>query len=308
MSKISALGYLVVRGPADQWREFGTRVLGAQLSSGAQPGRVRLRTDERAWRIEVQDGPPGPDALVAVGFEAANEEDLEAVVADLKARGVEVIEEEGLAASRDVRRAVTFRDLDGNRIEVFVSAELTREPFVSTRGVRFVCGNLGLGHVFLISKDAVAAARFYQDALKFRLSDTIAFGADNAYFLHCNPRHHSLGVALPPVEPGPPPGLQHLMLEVDSLEAVGRALDITNESGYPVLISLGEHSNDRMTSFYVVTPSGFAIEYGWNGRLVDETYWKVEHYDSLSVWGHHFDPAAAGPRPGGAHDAREVTA
>ena len=289
MSKISAMGYLVVRGPADQWREFGTQVLGAQLRDDGDPGRVRLRTDERAWRIEVHDGPPGPDALIAVGLEAANEEDLESVVSDLTAKGVEVTEESGLAAARGVRRVVAFRDLDGNRFEVFVSAELTREPFVSPRGARFVCGDLGLGHVFLLSNDGAAAARFFQDNLGFKLSDTIAFFSDTAYFLHCNPRHHSIGVAL---TPGAPAGLQHLMLEVDSMQAVGRALDIATERNDPVMMSLGEHSNDRMTSFYVITPSGFAIEYGWNGRLVDDTYWKVTHYDSLSVWGHHFNPGA----------------
>lgn len=62
MSKISALGYLVVRDPADQWRDFGTQALGGQLAeSSTEPGRVRLRTDERAWRIEVQDGPSEPE-------------------------------------------------------------------------------------------------------------------------------------------------------------------------------------------------------------------------------------------------------
>jgi 2,3-dihydroxybiphenyl 1,2-dioxygenase len=306
MSKISALGYLVVRGPADAWREFGPGVLGAQLADGADPARVRLRTDERAWRIEVQDGPAaGTGSLIAAGLEVATEADLEEVVADLAARGVAVTEDDKLAGDRGVQRLVAFSDLGGNRIEVFVSAEQTKEPFVSPRGVRFVSGDLGLGHLFFFSNEPAVAARFWQDALGFKLSDTIAFGPDNAYFLHCNPRHHSIAFA---VSPGPPPGLHHLMLEVDSMQAVGRAYDIVREAGHPVQMDLGEHSNDRMTSFYVITPSGFAIEYGWNGRLVDETYWKVTHYDSLSVWGHHFDPAAGRPAPSALAAEEKVTA
>jgi 2,3-dihydroxybiphenyl 1,2-dioxygenase len=298
MSHISALGYLVVRGPVDAWRDFGQRVLGAQLAAGeagesgeAGPGagRIRLRTDDRAWRIEVQDGPPGPDALVALGFEVADEAALDALAADLAAASVPVAEDKALAADRRVRRLVTFRDNDGNAVEAFVGAESVKAPFVSPRGVRFVCGDLGLGHAFLFSRSGSASAEFYQSALGFKLSDTIAFGPENGYFLHCNPRHHSIAFA---AIPGPPPGLGHLMLEVDSLEAVGRALDIVTESPYPVMMTLGEHSNDHMTSFYVGTPSGFAVEYGWNGRLVDDAHWKIGHYDSASVWGHQF--AAAG--------------
>lgn len=41
-----------------------------------------------------------------------------------------------------------------------------------------------------------------------------------------------------------------------------------------------------MTSFYLATPSGFAIEYGWNGRLVDDDSWTVGHHRSASTWGH----------------------
>ncbi|MES9537673.1 VOC family protein [Actinomadura sp. NPDC000600] len=301
MSRVSALGYLVARGPLDRWREFGTQILGAQPADGGGAGPVRFRTDERAWRIEVQDGPPGPDALVALGFEAADEEDLEAVVSRLAARGVTVTEDDGLAEARGVRRAVAFRDPDGNRIELFVGAEMSKAPFVSPRGVRFVCGDLGLGHVFMLSDGSAAAARFYQDGLGFRLSDTIALGPEDGYFLHCNPRHHSIAFAS---IPGPPPGLGHLMLEVDSLAAVGRALDLATAGGHPIQMSLGEHTNDRMTSFYVVTPSGFAVEYGCNGRLVDDADWTVAHYDAPSVWGHHFDASAV---PGADSTTGKVT-
>jgi 3,4-dihydroxy-9,10-secoandrosta-1,3,5(10)-triene-9,17-dione 4,5-dioxygenase len=45
--------------------------------------------------------------------------------------------------------------------------------------------------------------------------------------------------------------------------------------------------NDRMVSFYLANPSGFAVEYGWGGRTIDDTVWQTEHYDSVeSIWGH----------------------
>jgi 3,4-dihydroxy-9,10-secoandrosta-1,3,5(10)-triene-9,17-dione 4,5-dioxygenase len=77
MSKIAALGYLVVRGPLDQWRKFGTEVLGAQLADGSNASVAMFRTDDRAFRLVVEEGAPGPDALVALGLEVAKEADLE---------------------------------------------------------------------------------------------------------------------------------------------------------------------------------------------------------------------------------------
>src|ERR1700733_295190 len=117
MSHISALGYLVVRGPLGPWRHFGTGVLGAQLIESPGSGRIRFRTDDRAWRIEVQDGAPGPDALVALGFEVADEPALDSLATELRAAAVPVKEDRELAAPRRVRRLLTFHDLEGNAIE-----------------------------------------------------------------------------------------------------------------------------------------------------------------------------------------------
>ena len=34
-------------------------------------------------------------------------------------------------------------------------------------------------------------------------------------------------------------------------------------------MTLGRHSNDYMTSFYIHSPSHFFVEYGWSGRAID---------------------------------------
>ena len=42
-----------------------------------------------------------------------------------------------------------------------------------------------------------------------------------------------------------------------------------------------------MTSFYLNSPSGCLIEYGWGGRSVDSANWKpVEVPYGPSLWGH----------------------
>lgn len=294
MTSVYAVGYVVVTGPVQEWRRFGTEVLGAQVvdddADGSGTDQLRLRTDERAYRVVVQEGPAaGAASLVALGFETTGAAGLDELVGALAAHGVATREDPELAARRQVRRLVCFTDPDGTAIEAFYGQASDHRPFVSPRGVRFVTGELGVGHTFRISQDAGKAAAFYTDVLGFRLSDTIDFGVAQGIFLHCNPRHHSVAFA---TFPGAPSGLGHLMLEVDRLDAVGRALDVAQSGPEPVVMSMGEHTNDLMTSFYVKTPSGFDIEYGWNGRLIDDAEWTVGHYDSASTWGHHVQAGA----------------
>ena len=47
-----------------------------------------------------------------------------------------------------------------------------------------------------------------------------------------------------------------------------------------------------MVSFYVKTPAGFDIEYGWGGIAVDDATWRVGQYDRPSIWGHKPEPMA----------------
>lgn len=76
------------------------------------------------------------------------------------------------------------------------------------------------------------------------------------------------------------------MLEVSSLDDVGSTHDVCLERGVPIVSSLGRHTNDHMTSFYLETPAGFQIEYGTGGRLIDDRTWQVQTYDAASTWGH----------------------
>ena len=85
------------------------------------------------------------------------------------------------------------------------------------------------------------------------------------------------------------------MIEVATLDDVGRALDRCARRGVPVSATLGRHANDLMVSFYVRTPGGFDIEYGTDGRLVDDATWISRETTAVSLWGHQF--AARRRRP-----------
>lgn len=285
MSFVRALGYIVVRGPLEEWKTFATEVLGAQVGAESE-GSLRLRLDEHAYRIVIEDGlPEGPASLSALGWETAGEADLNALVASLQAIGLEVLEDPETAAVRDVRKLYTLMDPEGTRLELYYGPQTDHSSFISPRGVRFVTGSMGAGHVFIFAKDAAKTAAFYTEALGFRMTDTITVGQEDAIFLHCNPRHHSIALLNMPAH-----GIGHLMLEVDSTHDVGRTFDHAQASD-SASISIGEHSNDLMLSCYLRTPSGFDIEYGVNGRILDDDDFTVSHYTSPSIWGHHFQHA-----------------
>jgi 3,4-dihydroxy-9,10-secoandrosta-1,3,5(10)-triene-9,17-dione 4,5-dioxygenase len=285
MSGVRALAYIVVQGPVEEWKSFGIDLLGAQAARHTAD-EVRLRTDERAWRIAVEAGPAsGPASLVALGFEVESPAALSELAESLSAMGIDVRADDELARHRQVRSLIVFADVDGHQLEAFYGQEIDRSPFVSPRGIEFVTGDLGVGHAFLFSDAPAKIVEFYTERLGFRLSDTIDLGVAEGTFMHCNPRHHSVAVAS---IPGLPVGLGHLMLEVGSLEAVGLALDLATERGDQIQMTIGQHTNDRLTSFYVTTPSGFQIEYGWDGLLIDDAEWTVGHHVAPSTWGHKF--------------------
>lgn len=77
------------------------------------------------------------------------------------------------------------------------------------------------------------------------------------------------------------------MLELKSIDDVGSGLDRCEDHGIEITSRLGRHTNDLSISFYMRTPSGFRVEYGWDSKTVDnEDAWPVRDYDRSSVWGH----------------------
>ena len=290
-STVKALSYIGFRSPnANEWTTFGPEVLGAELAEPGSDGAVRLRVDTAAARIIIHPGERDEHAYF--GWDVGDAAALDAVTERVRQAGI-AVHDDGLARDeRQVDGLVAFTDPFGFRHELTHGlAELG--PFVPGRPMAgFVTGDGGLGHTVLIVPDVDAAFAFYRDVLGFTLTDFVGQGGQ-LVFLHCNPRHHTLALA----GGRGMVGVHHLMLEVRSLDDVGVALDIVQERSLPIAMSLGRHTNDLMTSFYVRTPSGFEIEYGTGGRLVDDATWTVRDYDSGSLWGHR-PPATGSLRPG----------
>jgi len=293
---ISSLGYLRIES-ADPgaWRDFALKVLGMTEGRGPESNVVYLRMDEFPARLVIVPG--SADRLLASGWEVRDAQALAAVGSALADAGVpyKAGTDDELAARR-VGSMLKLQDPAGHALEVFCGAALDNRPAVSPYGTSFVTGDLGLGHVVLPVPDE-AAFGFYTEVLGFRLRDSMRmpaefFGGQPGdppvwfRFLGCNARHHSLALAPVPAEAG----LVHLMIETASLDDVGRALDRCTRRGAKVSGSLGRHANDLMVSFYVRTPGGFDVEYGTDGRLVDDATWISRESTAVSLWGHSFAP------------------
>ncbi len=294
---VAQLGYMVL-GVSDlgAWRAFGCDVLGLQDNS-AKPGeRLHLRLDAYHHRIEAR--PTGEDDLVICGWEVKDAETLKQICEQISALGVDVRAcSQADADERMVLGLARFEDVNGVTNEIYFGPYLDPAPFTSPCGVSgFKAGALGLGHVVLAVDDLDRSLAFYQAAIGVRLSDFIflPLGGNEpskVAFTHVNPRHHSLAMVKPPMKS--PRRLNHFMIEANTLDDVGRTLSRFQAKRMPAG-QLGRHTNDHMVSFYAPTPSGFAVEFGCNGRTIDdESAWEVQHYRAGSFWGHGAAPSAA---------------
>jgi 2,3-dihydroxybiphenyl 1,2-dioxygenase len=275
------LGYAGFGSDAlDDWRQFGTGLLGLQAVERGN-SLLAFRMDDRKQRIVI-DRALG-DGTRFFGWEVADTAALDALAAKLEAAGVAVTSEpQALADARRVRRLISFSDPAGNRLEAFYGAEIDETPFKPGRNISgFRTGPLGLGHAVLTVEHIEPIMAFYVNVLGFGLSDYIT-KPFRAYFFHVNARHHSLAL----IETGKS-GMHHLMVELFSLDDVGQAYDIALSEEDRVTVTLGRHTNDFMTSFYCKSPSSFMIECGWGGREIDLKNWQaVEMFDGPSLWGH----------------------
>jgi 2,3-dihydroxybiphenyl 1,2-dioxygenase len=271
--------------------------------------------DGYATRLRLMHG--AQDDIAYVGWEVGDSGALAALKTRLVRHGLSVSEGTAAeAANRYVTGLLFFEDPEGLRSEAYFGPlQRTNDPFVSSRGVSFKAGRGGLGHVVLVTRDMAAQEAFYTDVLGFRVSDYIHTEVVpgkplDLTFMRCNSRHHSIALAHLPLKKK----LQHLMIEVRSVDDVGRALYRCMDAGQHISLTLGRHSNDDMLSFYALSPSGFDIEYGWAGLEVDDDTWHVLSHDTNSAWGHRYqrpprttgsgegasprDPAPVKERPG----------
>lgn len=285
------LGYLGLGvSNLDAWRRFATTILGLEVFPPEPDGSMLARMDDHQYRFVITRD--AADDLNLIGWEMRDERALSGLAERLRAAGVQVREGDAAACNRRrVVKLIEFLDPNGIPSEAYSGPLLNRaQPFQCPRVLSgFVAGDQGLGHITMTVDSLSASLDFYRDVLGLRMSDWIRPQPErgvesdlNLAFLHCNPRHHSLAFW----EMKLPKRMHHFMVQVRDLDDVGNTYYLCQRDGVPIDLSLGRHTNDQMLSFYMKSPSGFDVEFGWGAVEIDEETWTVQLHTNGSSWGH----------------------
>lgn len=272
---VTALGYIVLDvADLDAWVRFARDVLDVAVEVTDSSARIRVDSRLFRWELHAADA----DRLVALGWELADDAAVASWTASVP----------GAAAADPRSRAAGalawVTGPGGVRHEVHSRPHRTLDRCITACGTQFVAEDLGGGHAVLVLEDVEGAIAFAREVLGLRLTDSVTRGDRVVTFMHCSgraARHHSLAL----VGGAGETHLNHLMLEVSHLDMVGRAFERCDREGV-VSRGLGQHANDGMFSFYCRTPSGFEIEYGWGGMVIDDANWHPVDHPASSIWGH----------------------
>jgi 2,3-dihydroxy-p-cumate/2,3-dihydroxybenzoate 3,4-dioxygenase len=266
----------------ERFEKFARDMLGFPVARSPDEKVTYVRPDHYRHRIAARTAPE--PVLRYVGFDVGGPDELAEWEKKLTAKGIDwrhSTPEERV--ERHVTDFIEFEDPDGHRIALSYGFEVDKEPVRYTRDVSV----LRLGHVLLTVKDTQRTHDFYTGVLGFRLSDWVIVD-DNIRlcFLRCNTRHHSMAFA--PCMPGKSPRLQHVMLEVESLDDVMRSYHFLRIHKAPIGMGPGRHINCQTVHVYVQTPGGFAVEFGWGHRRLDDALHQPVVYppgSPIDVWG-----------------------
>lgn len=286
-----SMGYVVVGSTKlEKWKEFAVEGLGLHLAH-ASTKELAFRLDDHARRIIVEHD--ASEDVTAVGWQLTDETVLKVVLDRLVRRGVDVdfIDDER-AAQRGVESFHRFIGPKGFSLELFTTPLIDSTPLdMLTSG--FSTGASGMGHLAIISREPARMLEFWQEVFDARISDRIEQSMGKTIlditFLRVNKRHHSVAIAatrglrLDPLRTR----VQHVNVEAASLDDLSAAYSRLKKLGYTFAHSVGQHPNDRELSFYVWTPSGFELEFGWDALAVNEDTWEEGiTYPNISIWGH----------------------
>lgn len=286
------MGYAVIESnQLKQWKVFLQQGLGLHYNADEKAiNEISFRMDDHAKRLIIQKG--CSEDVVALGWQVEDQETLNVILKRLAEREISV--EKSSIADAEQRGVAEFWRILGPKkqnIELFVDAKMTHEP-LNMLSSSFVTGKAGMGHVAITSRKPLKMQRFWQEIFNARVSDyieqVISGVTLDITFLRLNERHHSIAIAttkeiaLDPIRTK----VQHMNLQGASLDDLANAFQRCKQLGYEMAHEIGQHPNDKELSFYVISPSGFEIEFGWAPLVIDERTWKTTKYFAISAWGH----------------------
>jgi catechol-2,3-dioxygenase len=183
-------------------------------------------------------------------FEVAHPDDIERAADILSNQGVEIVTPPTLDLEPGVKKALRFKDPDGNMVELIAGVDQVRDAY----GPRDVKPQV-LNHVVLNTRDRARLEQFYGGTLGFKLSDTLA---DFMTFWRCNANHHSLAFAS---ARGDQVGMNHAAFEVKDWQELMRGVFFLGEHGVRRMWGPGRHLAGNNLFSYYFDPEGNVVEY-----------------------------------------------
>ena len=276
------------------------------LDVGESDGRVIARCAGRSQdQVVISEGNKPGLGYLSFGTRAA---DIAPTKAKLEAAGVKLLDPPHQGAPE---HGLWFRDVDGNLIHLGTEAAAMprdgQKVNVNTSGGMVRRNERGalpfgtdpkpirLGHVILFSPDPTKQARFYQDVLGMKLSDTVGDGM--VIFLRgaSDGDHHLLGLLR-----DPNPGLHHQSFEMDSLDHMMLGSRRIFDAGYKHVWGTGRHTVGSNLFHYFRDPWGTLAEYFYDIDYIPEgseweaRTWKKEQ--GLFLWSEDGPPPADFPK------------
>jgi 2,3-dihydroxybiphenyl 1,2-dioxygenase len=300
---IIGVGYLGFESTTiEEWRTYGPEVLGLQIGASPQadPDSLYFRLDDRRHRFAFHPGKV--DRVAYIGWEAKGKLEFQAAVQRFKDAGVEVeTGDAALCEIRGVKALIRFRDPVGFQHELFYAQKWLPRSFVPGRPHGgFVAGARGLGHLVLITPAFPPELEaFFTQTMGFHYYGAGAGKGTTAFYRSKlnNATSHDIAYGFGPGKMG----IQHIGLFVKSLRDVGETSDLVKAKKIPMMMTMGQHSQDPHVSFYHFSPGGFAFEI-----ITELEPWHDDGFElapeKLSIWGHEM----VGPLLGSSVSTPEV--
>jgi hypothetical protein len=199
-----------------------------------------------------------------------------------------------LCERRGVKGLIRFKDPVGYQHELFHGQKWMPRSFQPGRPHGgFVAGKRGLGHIVLITPEwPPALEKFLVEIMGFHYYGPGAGKGTTAFYrAKLNEfTSHDIAYGFGPGRMG----VQHLGLFVNSLRDVGETYDIAKQRQCPMMMTIGQHTQDPHVSFYHFTPGGFAFEV-----ITELEPWHDDGFElnpeKLSTWGHEVVGPILGP-------------
>jgi 2,3-dihydroxybiphenyl 1,2-dioxygenase len=283
MTSIKEIMQVGVGAPdLESFDNFAREALGFAVSKSSEGKISYVRADPYHHRIAASAAPA--PILRYIGFDVGGAEQLAGWETKLGSARIEWRRgTRDECIERHVSAFIEFEDPDGHHLALACGFDVADEPVRYSRELSVV----GLGHVLLTVKDTQRSHDFYTSVLGFRLSDWVCIDEHiRLCFLRCNERHHSIAFA--PCAPGKTPRLQHVMFEVAALDDVIRTYHFLRMRKAPIGMGPGRHPNCQTVHVYVQTPAGFAVEYGWGHRRLDDAAHQPVIFPAgtpVDIWG-----------------------